>query len=96
MTMSVQTKKAYDVARKYDKKLLATDPRFSCSVHIVDEDGTVLMFEYAFALKWEDEDMHEWLLVFTEHHEFNVYPTNGLLHYLVRGPAMSIEKLEES
>ena len=90
--MSVQIKRAHEVARKYDEGLRATDPRFNFCVHIIHEEGTIYFFEHAFLMEWKDPEVlpnpenaakrqGEWLLVFTEHQGFHVFSFDDLYCY---------------
>lgn len=64
------------LAKEIDVSLKATDKRFRNSVKLVTDEGTVLLYENAFLLKKEN-----WLLLFTEHHGYNVFCEDDLLHY---------------
>lgn len=55
-------------AQKVQQTLSATDPRFSRTVKIVDEDDSILILSYAFA-----EVYDEYYVIFTEHHGYFVY-----------------------
>jgi hypothetical protein len=65
-----------EFVRAYDKKLLATDPRFRKSVALIHEEGTTLFFNYAFLMKKED-----WIIAFTEHHKYHIYHKDDLIWY---------------
>jgi hypothetical protein len=73
----------YPLIEKYNKMLLATDPRFCGAVRISHEDGSVLFYEYAFTRIFHDGET-TWVCVFTEHHGFHIYDLedlNGYRHY---------------
>lgn len=53
---------------EYDHKLLATDTRFKGTVIVLHEEGTTLIFRYAFVMRY-----HEWFIIFTEHHKWHAY-----------------------
>jgi hypothetical protein len=84
---SVPMKEATMVASAYDEKLLATDPRFQHSVTIHHEEGTVLHFEWAFALT-----CGVWFFIFTEHHGFHVYARDDV-EIIQRGERIGIEEI---
>lgn len=71
---SVQDQQAYDFAKRIHAGIKATDPRLRRSVRIVTDDGASLFYEDAFILKWGG-----WILLFTEHHEFEVFWEEDLL-----------------
>ena len=60
-------------AEAVDKDLRADDPRFRHTVYLVHEEGTSMLWRYAFAVKVE-----EWYLIFTEHHGTHVYSEQDL------------------
>jgi hypothetical protein len=67
-------KEAKELASIIDKSLLSIDERFKGAVKIICEDeGSVMFFDYAFAEKYED-----WWFIFTEHHNFFVYPVEDI------------------
>jgi len=72
--MNYQEIKTY--AGEYDRKLLATDPRFRRSVLIAHEDGSIFYIDSAFLMQKE-----EWILMFSEHHSYRVFHKSDLLHY---------------
>jgi hypothetical protein len=71
----VNIREAEALANKYDKTLLATDPRFRRSVVIDHDDGSHFQWDSAFLMRKEN-----WILVFTEHHRFHVYDADDV-HY---------------
>jgi len=73
---SVPLKKIREKAEEYDKKLLATDPRFRRAVTIQHEDGSILYFNHAFLARIDD-----WVACFTEHHGVHVYHSDDLYSY---------------
>ena len=104
--MSTDMKRAHKMAEAYDKDLLATDSRFSRAVKLVHEEGTLLFFESAFLLKWKDPEVKpgawgacetagQWLLVFTEHHGFHVYPLDDLSSWTMYEHVAPVEWLGE-
>lgn len=86
--MSIAMRRVWEVAKKMDESLLATNPGFQNKVLVRHEEGTTLFYENAFAMRYYDKDgvkhcwgnkhPNEWLLVFTEHHGFHVYPLDDL------------------
>ena len=91
--MSDDMKRANLLAEEYDKKLQSTDPRFCHSVRIIHEEGTVLAFNHAFIMRWKDPAVEPggwgaigqsggvWVIVFTEHHGFHLYPRGDLYDF---------------
>lgn len=67
----MNTKDAEEIAREYDSKLMASDPRFNKTVMIIFHDGSVFTFQNAFCCKIKD-GKENWFCVFTEHHRFHV------------------------
>lgn len=68
-------------AEKYDSALTAKDKRFNKAVLVVDEEGTVLMFQNAFAVMREvgsNLEYSTYIYVFTEHHGFHVYSSEDV------------------
>lgn len=85
--MSVDMKRVHAVAEMLDKNLRADDPRLQHCVLILHEEGTTLFFRNAFFKRYHDgehgnwgdsEHPGEWIMVFTEHHGFHVYPVDDL------------------
>jgi hypothetical protein len=70
----VESQRAYDFAKRIDARLKATDPRLRRSVRIATDDEASLFFEDAFILRWGG-----WILLFTEHHEFDAFWEEDLL-----------------
>ena len=69
---------ALEVAEKYNKTLLATDPRFNRTTIIQHEDGSHFLFMNAFACSYQAKPHptlgeQNFILVFTEHHGIHVY-----------------------
>lgn len=87
--MSPEMQEAHKRAQRIESKLTARDRRFGCCVQVVHEEGTVLFFNCAFALK---EGV--WYYIFTEHHGFHVYHEEDVL---VRqfGEQLAIEFVKE-
>ena len=61
-------------AEKYDRKLKASDDRFQRAVILVHHDGSVMLYQSAFLMRYEDD----WIICFTEHHGYHVYETADL------------------
>lgn len=85
--MSVEMKRVHVVAEGIDKTLRSDDKRMQHSVVILHEEGTTLFFRNAFIMQYHDpqhgdwgasEHPGEWIMVFTEHHGFYVYPIDDL------------------
>lgn len=85
--MSVEMQRVYDRAAEYDKSFLSTNDRYRNVVMIVHEEGTILWYRNAFVMKYYDEkhgdwgaseNPGQWIMVFTEHHGFHVYPIDDL------------------
>ena len=66
---SVAYKAARSVARGIDSRLKATDERFERVVRVLGEDGSVFLYDSAFALRLDSD----WIGVFTEHYGFHVF-----------------------
>ena len=64
----MQHDEAKQKALELDKQLRADDSRFSGSVLLAHQDGSIMFWEYAFC-----ERHDEWWFVFTEHHGNHVY-----------------------
>lgn len=72
-------KKALEIAKSIDKSLRSDDSRFNRSVLVLHEDGAVLFFRYAFLVTYfEPTEARDWLLIFTEHHNYHVYDIDDL------------------
>lgn len=65
---------ALQFAKEFDSKLICTD--FDHYVVIHHGDGTTLNYNNAIAVKWK-----QYILVFTEHHQYYVYPKDELKYY---------------
>ena len=103
---SIFYKKASKVAKKIAKNLTAMDTRFNGSVIVRHEDGSVFIFENAFAqyyngkghkLTHKDGTLQyidaAWLFVFTEHHGNHIYSIDDLLDWRALGPRIEIENV---
>jgi hypothetical protein len=77
-----------ELAKAYDDKLRADDPRFLNGVMVIHEEGTVLYFEWAFAMK-----IQNWYVIFTEHHRWHVYDEEDVQVFM-RGHRVEIPILE--
>jgi len=87
--MSTEISKIVELTKRYDKTLQATDPRFYRSVMIIHQDeGTVLTYDCAFALKYES-----WFMIFAEHHEPQVYHEDDVI-VIQRGERIEVEDFE--
>jgi hypothetical protein len=86
--MNTSIKIVDELAKAYDTKLRADDPRFRNAVMVIHEDGTVLHFEWAFVLK-----LQNWYVIFTEHHRWHIYSENDVQVFM-RGPRVEIPVLE--
>lgn len=86
---SIELQRIRRIAENYDKKLLASDKRFSNHVHIIHQDGSILSFNYAFCVQYYDQthgdwgatEKHligKWLIIFTEHHGVHIYALSDL------------------
>lgn len=95
MRGSVGLREVEAMAKAYDKTLKADDPRFRRAVKIVDEDGSIVFYEYAFLLSYS-QDLDEWIMVFTEHHETHVFDRNSLLWYAQYSTKLPIEAFSQS
>jgi UDP-N-acetyl-D-mannosaminuronate dehydrogenase len=74
------TTKIVDVillAEKYDQKLKANDPRFQKAVVLTHMDGSVMFYRSAFLMRHDPD----WIICFTEHHQYKVYETSELKEY---------------
>jgi len=85
--MSVEMKRIHAVAAEMDEHLRADDLRLQHSVMILHEEGTTLFYRNAYLVKYYDslhgdwgasENPGEWIMIFTEHHGFHVYPVDDL------------------
>jgi len=90
--MGKPMRRAWEVAKNYDKNLRADDCKFNRAVQIIHEEGTTYFFHSAFLMTWKDpatqhdpknaaERQGEWLIVFTEHQGFHVFSYDELLGY---------------
>jgi len=73
-----------------DKKLLATDKRLSGSVLLVHQDGSVVLFNSAFALRFASV----WIIVLTEHHGAHVYHSGDLRLLRTFGAGAAIKSVK--
>lgn len=64
------------LAEEYDKRLLATDPRFRRSVLLLHQDGSIFRVDSAFLMQ-----KGAWILMFSEHHGYHVYHQEDLLYF---------------
>ena len=71
-----------------DKKLRADDPRFRNSITVYHEEGTMMHFEWAFAIKFE-----RWYVIFTEHHGYHIYDEDDV-QVIMRGERLEIPEQE--
>jgi hypothetical protein len=76
-------KSIYNSLELLDTKRLQTS-----SVHIIHEEGTNLFFRYSYFIRYHDdqhgdwgdcENPGDWIIIFTEHHGFHVYPVDDLI-----------------
>lgn len=78
---SVQLQKAYERAEEYLKQVFAANPgslsMFNYWVYLIHEDGTIMHFREAFAVKSKDG----WLMVFPEHYDIYVVHVDDLIYY---------------
>jgi hypothetical protein len=74
--------------RAFDRTIIATDPRLRNAVTIIHEEGTILHFEWAFAIKLKD-----WYVVFTEHHRYYIYHEDDV-DVIMRGKRLEIPEQE--
>jgi hypothetical protein len=81
--MSVEMKRVHAVAEELSKTRRSA---WHC-VMILHEEGTTLFFRNAYLVRYHDpqhgdwgasEHPGEWIMVFTEHHGFHVYPVDDL------------------
>jgi hypothetical protein len=77
-------------ATAIDKNLRADDQRLSRTVLVVHEEGTVLLFRYAFVAKDDN-----WYYIFTEHHGTHVYHQSDC-EVVMLGYYVSIGSLERA
>lgn len=63
---------AYEAAQAMDAELMADDDRLYGTVHVAHEDGTSLLFVWAFAEQHRVAG-NVWWIVFTEHHGAHVF-----------------------
>ena len=89
-TASGEMRKVEELAKAYDKTLRADDRRFAGAVKLVDEDGSVVFYEYAFLLSYRSKP-GTWIMVFTEHHGFHVFDENSLLLYAQYGSRLPVD-----
>lgn len=72
-----------DLAASFDKKLLATDPRFNRTTIVQHEDGSHFLFMNAFACKHSVDHptlgRQYFIVVFTEHHGTHVYDADEVV-----------------
>lgn len=82
---SVYYNRAYEAAKGYNKKLLATDPGFNYITKIQMKDGSFFIFYGSFAFEWYDPKykIDGWLFIFTEHYGFHVYDLDEVDHYII-------------
>lgn len=99
--MSRDMQRVHAVAQEIDKTLRADDPRLSGAVVLHHEDGAALFYDSAFLMRYYDAEHGnwgacttpgEWIMVFTEHHGFHVYPVDDLVSFQQYRGRMEIEK----
>lgn len=66
--MSVEMKKAWELAKSIDDLLRADDPRFQRAVKVIHEDGSILTLENAFV-----EEYKNYYIVFSEHNDLHIF-----------------------
>lgn len=86
---SVQFKQMRKWVEKFDSTIKATDPRWNHMVRILHEEGTELIFECAFLLKYNG-----WIIVITEHHGSHFYPEDDLYAYM-QYKRVEVEEIDE-
>ena len=64
----------FNYAKEKDKDLLCND--YKGAVNIIHQDGSTFHFNYAFY-----EDYDRYLIVFTEHHQFQIFYKDDLTEY---------------
>lgn len=57
-----------------DRGLRADDPRFTRTVHFVDEEGTVMIIRSAFVVWYKG-----WYCIFAEHHQTKIVHQDDVL-----------------
>ena len=89
-------KDALKIVKKYDKKLLATDPRFKYSIKLTHLDGSVFFVNHAFIqiLKDLKNKSEKWILWYSEHNGYGAYHIDDLHEYQQFYPN-SIENVNE-
>lgn len=87
-------KDIYQKALDYNSKIKSTDGRFTHYVYIGHIDGTTLMFDSAFLMSLLDNNEMKWIICFTEHHGFHVYPDEDLTFCVELKPIKEIERLK--
>lgn len=97
--MSSEMQRVWKVAEKLELEVARGD--LYGSVLLQHEDGTVLFYNYAFLMRYYDPEHGnwgacstpgQWILVFTEHHGFHVYPVDDLTAYRQMGKSVQIAK----
>jgi hypothetical protein len=74
--------------RKLNQLIRADDPRLRNSVTVIHEEGTVMHFEWAFAIKFRN-----WYVIFTEHHRYHIYDEDDV-DVIMRGERIKIPEQE--
>lgn len=81
------------LAQKINSELLVTGDRFNQMVRVEHMDGSRMMWDGAFCMRYRDE----WLFVFTEHHRWHVYHFDDLrLHAEYKRMRESYEEIDIS
>lgn len=74
--------------RELNQLIRADDPRLRNSVTVIHEEGTVMHFEWAFAIKFRN-----WYVIFTEHHRYHIYDEDDV-QVIMRGERLEIPEQE--
>ena len=74
--------------RELNELIRADDPRLRNSVTVIHEEGTVMHFEWAFAIKFRN-----WYVIFTEHHRYHIYDEDDV-QVIMRGERLEIPEQE--
>lgn len=72
----MNSKQAKALLEKMELSVRADDPRMNRRVHIIHQDGSSLIFTYAYMVR-----CHNWLFVFTEHQGPHYFSINDLSYY---------------
>lgn len=95
-TFKARFEKAKKIAEAHSKKTRTDDRRFLGSVFLAHQDGSIFLFDSAYAMTWDPDNWpipsNGFAIVITEHHGNRVYPMDEVKTLRAYGPRDHIER----